>query len=261
MDDNIERLIGKISDSKHCVAFTGAGVSTLSGIQDFRGKNGLYVTNPATYQKMFDIDWFESDPGFYYQTAKDFIYGLDEKQPSIVHKVLADLEKRGRLKALITQNIDLLHQKAGSVNVIEIHGSPIVHYCMRCAGVRISFEEAVTVVKDGGLPRCQKCGRVLKPAITFFGEALPATALSKAVDEAQSADLMLVLGSSLTVNPAADLPRLVLSHGGELVIVNDMETYLDRRAILHFDNLAEVFTALALWADGYQGSLPIVRDL
>ncbi|MDR0785420.1 MAG: NAD-dependent deacetylase, partial [Treponema sp.] len=244
MDDKIKKLIDKISAAKHCVAFTGAGVSTLSGIQDFRGKNGLYTTNPATYQKMFDIAWFESDPSLYYQTAKDFIYGLDEKQPSIVHKVLADLEKQGKLKALITQNIDLLHQKAGSVNVIEIHGSPIIHYCMRCAGIRIGFEAVAVAVKSGDLPRCPKCNRVLKPTITFFGEALPADALSKAANEAQSADLMLVLGSSLTVNPAADLPRLALSRGGELVIVNDMETYLDRYAVLHFDSLAEVFDAL-----------------
>jgi NAD-dependent deacetylase len=247
MDDKIKKLIGKISAAKRCVAFTGAGVSTLSGIQDFRGKNGLYVTNHEMYQKMFDIDWFESDPSFYYRAAKDFIYGLDEKRPSIVHKVLANLEARGELKALITQNIDLLHQKAGSVKVIEVHGSPVVHYCMRCAGVRVGFEDAVAAVKSGDLPRCPKCDRVLKPAITFFGEAPPADALSKAVDEAQSADLMLVLGSSLTVNPAASLPRLVLSHGGELVIVNDMETYLDGYASLRFDDLAEVFDELALW--------------
>jgi NAD-dependent deacetylase len=244
MNDKIKKLIDKISAAKHCVAFTGAGVSTLSGIQDFRGKNGLYTTNPDIYQKMFDIDWFESDPSIYYQAAKDFIYGLDEKQPSIVHKVLADLERQGKLKALITQNIDLLHQKAGSVNVIEVHGSPIVHYCMRCAEVRVGFEEAAAVVKGGGLPRCPKCARVLKPTITFFGEALPADALSKAADEAQSADLMLVLGSSLTVNPAANIPRLALSRGGELVMVNDMETHLDRYAVLHFDSLADVFEAL-----------------
>ncbi|MDR0645312.1 MAG: NAD-dependent deacetylase [Treponema sp.] len=250
MDDKIEKLIDKISAAKHCVAFTGAGVSTLSGIQDFRGKNGLYTTNPAVYQKMFDIDWFESDPDFYYKAAKDFIYGLNEKQPSVVHNVLSDWEKRGRLKALITQNIDLLHQKAGSVNVIEVHGSPLVHYCMRCGGVRMSFEEAAAIVKGGGLPRCPKCGRALKPSITFFGEALPASALAKATAEAQSADVMLVLGSSLTVNPAASLPRLVLLHGGELVIVNDMETYLDRHAVLRFDNLAEVFGALALRMGG-----------
>jgi NAD-dependent deacetylase len=244
MDKQIERLISEITAAKRCTAFTGAGVSTLSGIQDFRGKNGLYTTNPEMYQKMFDIEWFEADPRVYYDAARDFIYGLDEKQPNVVHKVLAELEKRGILKALVTQNIDLLHQKAGSERVIEVHGSPAVHYCMRCAGVRVGFEEVAALVKRGEMPRCPKCDRVLKPAITFFGEALPADALAQAVDTAQASDLMLVLGSSLTVNPAASIPRLVLSHRGKIVVVNDMETHLDRYAMLHFDDLAEVFDAL-----------------
>jgi NAD-dependent deacetylase len=247
MDKQIERLISEISAAKYCAAFTGAGVSTLSGIQDFRGKNGLYTTNPEIYQKMFDIDWFETDPSFYYDAAKDFIYGLDGKKPSVVHKVLAELEKRGMLKALVTQNIDLLHQKAGSERVIEVHGSPTVHYCMRCAGVRVGFEEVAALVQRGEMPRCPKCNRVLKPAITFFGEVLPTDAFAEAGNVAQACDLMLVLGSSLTVRPAAGIPRLVLSHGGKIVLVNDMQTYLDRQALLRFDDLAEVFDALAEW--------------
>jgi len=161
-----------------------------------------------------------------------------------VHHILAELEKRGFLKALITQNIDLLHTKAGSKRVIEIHGSPKTHYCLRCAGVRMSFDEAAAIVHSGELPKCPKCGRVLKPAITFFGESLPIDALREATEEAQKSDLMLVLGTSLTVYPAASMPQYTLSRGGEIVIVNNMATPLDGRAVLHYDDLEEVFSAL-----------------
>jgi len=238
----IEELYNKITHSKHCTAFTGAGVSTLSGIRDFRGKNGLY--NDRDAEKIFDIDYFEEDPSFYYKAAASLIYNIDEKSPSVVHRVLAELEKRGFLKALITQNIDLLHQKAGSNHVIEVHGSPKIHYCLRCAGVRVPFEEAAAIVRAGELPKCPKCGRVLKPAITFFGESLPMDALREATDEAQKSDLMLVLGTTLTVNPAATMPRYTLANGGEIVIVNDMPTYLDNQALFRFDDLGEVFEGL-----------------
>jgi len=235
-------LFEKIKSSKYCTALTGAGVSTLSGIRDFRGKNGLY--NDFDAEKIFDINYFEEDPSFYYKASKELIYNIDEKSPSIVHCVLAELEKRGFLKALITQNIDLLHTKAGSSRVIEIHGSPKTHYCLRCAGVRMSFDEAAAIVRSGGLPKCPKCGRVLKPAITFFGESLPIDALREATGEAQKSDLMLVLGTSLTVYPAASMPQYTLSQGGEIVIVNNMATPLDGRAVLHYEDLGEVFNEL-----------------
>ena len=237
-----EKLFEKISGARHCTALTGAGVSTLSGIRDFRGKNGLY--NDLDAEKIFDIGYFEKDPTFYYKASGTFIYNIDEKQPSVVHNVLAELEKRGFLKALITQNIDLLHEKAGSSNVIEIHGSPKIHYCMRCPGIRMPFEEAKVIVLSGGFPKCPKCGKILKPAITFFGESLPADALREAAQEAQQSDLMLVLGTSLTVYPAASMPQYTLSQGGEIVIVNNMPTPLDSRAILHYDDLGEVFGGL-----------------
>jgi NAD-dependent deacetylase len=237
-----EELFEKIKRANHCTALTGAGVSTLSGIRDFRGKNGLY--NDQDAEKIFDIAYFEKDPSFYYKASASLIYDIDSKEPSAVHIVLAELEKRGLLKALVTQNIDLLHEKAGSVNVIEIHGSPKTHYCLRCSGVRMPFEEAAAIVRSGELPKCPKCGRVRKPAITFFGEMLPVDALREATNEAQKSDLMLVLGTSLTVFPAASMPQYTLSHGGEIVIVNNMPTPLDSRAALHFDDLSEVFEGL-----------------
>jgi NAD-dependent deacetylase len=238
----IEQLFDKISTTRYCVAFTGAGVSTLSGIRDFRGKNGLY--NDMDAEKMFDLAYFESDPSFYYSAAGDFIYNIDEKEPSAVHRVLAELEKRGYLKAVITQNIDLLHQKAGSQRVIEVHGSPAIHYCLHCGNIRMGFDEAAAIVKTGEMPRCPNCTRPLKPAITFFGESLPVEALRAANDEAAAASLMLVLGTSLTVFPASSLPRVTLSNGGEIIIVNNMPTPLDENAVLHFDDLGDVFTSL-----------------
>jgi NAD-dependent deacetylase len=240
--EDIKELFTLIKNAKHLVALTGAGVSTLSGIRDFRGKNGLY--NEMDAEKIFDISYFEKDPSFYYKMAGSFIYNLDEKKASIVHTVLGELEKRGYLKALITQNIDLLHQKGGSKNVIEIHGSPAVHYCLRCAGIRVSYEEAAAVVRKGEMPKCPKCGRVIKPAITFFGEALPADALKQAITESQDADLMLVLGTSLTVFPAAGIPQYTLRNGGKIVIVNNMPTPLDGRALLRFDDLGSLFEEL-----------------
>jgi NAD-dependent deacetylase len=242
MNTEITALFEKIMAAKYCVALTGAGVSTLSGIRDFRGKNGLY--NDIDAEMLFDLAYFEHDPAYYYKTAGAFIYNVDEKEASVVHTCLAELEKRGALKALITQNIDLLHQKGGSSRVIEVHGSPSIHYCLRCAGIRLPFAEAAAIVKQGGLPRCPRCNRVLKPAITFFGEALPIAALREAEDAAQKADLMLVLGTSLTVHPAAGLPRTTLNSGGEVVIVNNMPTPLDRYAVMRFSELQSVFEGL-----------------
>ena len=242
-NENIDALCAALEESKHCVAFTGAGISTLSGIRDFRGKDGIYTTGGADAERMFDIDVFLSDPTVYYRAARDFIYNLDEKEPSIVHTALALLEERGILHAVITQNIDLLHQKAGSKKVIEVHGSPTVHECLSC-GFTLGFEEAAKVVRSGGIPECPKCKKPLKPCITFFGEALPARAIHEAEREATQADLLLVLGSSLTVYPAAALPGLTLRHGGRIVIVNNQPTSYDGMAFLHFSDLGSVFAAI-----------------
>jgi NAD-dependent deacetylase len=258
---SINALYEMISRARYCVALTGAGVSTPSGIRDFRGKNGLYKEKDA--KKLFDINYFTQDPSFYYKAARSFIYNLDEKRASIVHVALGKLEALGFVKAVITQNIDLLHQKGGSRRVIEIHGSPAVHYCRRCSNLRevedlaasrgegkpeggdlMGFGEAAALVRSGQLPRCGKCGEVLKPAITFFGENLPVRALEEAEKAAGEADLMLVLGTSLTVYPAAALPEVTLRSGGRIVIVNNMETPLDRSAVLKFDDLETVFQAL-----------------
>ncbi|MDR2500869.1 MAG: NAD-dependent deacetylase [Treponema sp.] len=257
----INKLAGLIAGARHGIALTGAGVSTLSGIRDFRGKNGLYKEMNA--EKIFDIDYFFQDPSFYYQAARSFIYNLPEKEASIVHTTLGALEERGCLKGVITQNIDLLHQKGGSRRVIEVHGSPSVHYCRRCSDPGevealsiakpsgalnrddlMGIDEVIPIVKAGEMPRCKRCQTVLKPAITFFGENLPYRALREAQNAARSADLMLVLGTSLTVHPAAGIPEITLRSGGRIVIVNNMATPLDSGAAMRFDELEPVFSAL-----------------
>ena len=237
----MKEIIDFIKDAKYLIAFTGAGVSVLSGIKDFRGKNGLYKTMNA--EKIFDLDVFKHDPSFYYENTKEFIYGLDEKEPAVTHRVLAKLEKAGYIKALITQNIDMLHQKAGSKNVIELHGSAKVHYCLNC-GMETSEDRVFEVARCGQVPRCSSCNGVLKPRITFFGEALPMNALNEATQEARKADAIMVLGSSLTVYPAAALPSYVVEHGGKLMIVNDMATPYDFYASLKYKDLATVFNYL-----------------
>jgi NAD-dependent deacetylase len=273
---DVHLLFEKISRARHCVALTGAGVSVLSGLPDFRGRGGLYggveaeldtfikeepdlpaaiipafrsffmelsrTGSEPSPEDLFDIECFERDPSFFYRAAGSLVYA--EWEPSLVHKTLAVLEDRGRLKAVITQNIDGLHQKAGSRRVIEVHGSPRIHYCLRCAGIRMDFAEAAALVRAGNMPRCPRCGRVLKPGITFFGERLPMEAVKTAGAEAWDADLMLILGTTLRAAPAADLPRTTLRRGGELVIVNNMSTPLDGSAALHFDDLGQVFEGL-----------------
>ncbi len=241
---DLEKLETLIRESRFCTAFTGAGVSTLAGIADFRGKGGLYTRQDIDADRIFDIDYFRRDPSYFYLKSRDFIYNLDEKTPAIVHSELARLERLGILKGIITQNIDLLHQKAGSRKVVELHGTPSVHHCLSC-GKKWDFSEIAILVRDRIVPRCDSCGGTIKPDVTFFGEMLPAGALEEGFRLASESDLMLVLGSTLLVQPAATVPLYTLRNGGKVVIVNNMETPLDCRASLIFDDLEEVFNFLA----------------
>ena len=238
----MDRFVKLLKESKHAVALTGAGISTLSGIKDFRGKDGLYKQKNA--DKIFDIDWFYRDPSIYYTEAKDFLYNMQDVSPSIVHLELARLEAKGIIKAVITQNIDVLHQKAGSRKVLELHGSLGKHRCTKCSTV-ISFDEVAKIVNNNQVPYCSRCKAVFKPDVVFFGESLPVDVLTEAVSEASRADLCIVLGSTLVVNPAAMIPNYTLQNNGKIVIVNNMETHLDRRAALRYEDLGEVFNYLS----------------
>ena len=241
----MERLVKAIEEAKCVVAMTGAGVSTLCGIPDFRGPQGLYKNPDA--ERIFDIDWFDRDPKVYYRGCRELVYG----QPGPVHHALKRLEDAGKLDGIITQNIDMLHQKAGSSRVYEVHGSPIVHHCRRC-GAAATFGEVMAMIEANGgadalgdpyVPRC-KCGGVFKPDITFFGESLPEEAFRRSQELAIRADVMLVLGTSLTVFPAAGLPRLTLQKKGKVFIVNAQPTPLDDYAAARYPDLLEFAEAV-----------------
>ena len=239
MEDMLYTLIRK---ARRCIALTGAGISTLSGIPDFRGPRGLYQRSDIEANKLFDLQYFIADPAYYYHHAAKLFYATQDYSPSVVHTVLAMLEHKGLLKAVITQNIDLLHHKAGSRRVLELHGSPLRHHCLQC-NREYPLEVILPEAQAGRTPRCT-CGGTIKPDIVFFGEALPADILDQAQDEAARADLMLVLGSSLTVYPAAALPLVTLHNGGAVAIVNASPTPLDEMAIWHATDLAQTFTPL-----------------
>ncbi len=231
-------IIEFIKESQYCVALTGAGISTLSGIPDFRGKTGIY--NQYDINKIFDYNTFLSDPSYYYQAAKGFIYNIEHRKPNIVHLELSRLENSGFLKAIITQNIDLLHSKAGSKRVIELHGSPKTHTCLNC-GKKYDYKVIASIVHHDQIPMCEFCNGQIKPDIIFFGESLDPLSLQQAVDECSKADLILALGTSLVVQPAASLPLYSLENGGSLVIVNKMQTPLDEIAAGRYPDLEIVF--------------------
>ncbi len=242
----MQTLIAKLKNARRVAVFTGAGVSTLCGIPDFRGPQGLYRQPDA--ERLFDIDWFRRDPSVYYKGCMELVYGLRRFKPGPVHHAVARLEQAGTVKGVITQNIDMLHQKAGSRTVYEVHGSPLLHHCFGC-GREKSFEEICVLLESSPVPRCERCGEAYKPDITFFGEMLPEKAFSDAMALAQKSDLMLVLGSSLTVHPAASIPPLTVRAGGELVIINAQPTPLDRDATLLYPDLAAFAEAvLDAWA-------------
>ncbi len=241
-ENNIEQLWELMSSAKHCVVLTGAGISTLSGIPDFRGVGGLYNRKDIDANRLFDIHAFRADPSYYYKHALDFLYAK-AAIPNIVHEVLAKLEKLGIVKAIITQNVDILHQKAGSEQVFELHGSPMIHTCLSCAK-EYDFDTVLTMLNEQEVPHCPSCNGVLKPNIVFFGESLPIHALSMSEMHAQKTDLLLVLGTSLTVFPAADIPRIALSNGSKLAIINASPTYIDNGASYKSNDLGDAFSKL-----------------
>ena len=229
-------LVDAIERAETVVFFTGAGVSTLCGIPDFRGPNGIYRDPNAA--RMFDIDLFDEDPSFFYRMADTLVYGGADIQPGPVHQALVKLQKAGKCAGVITQNIDGLHERAGSSPVYAVHGTAAHHHCRRC-GDEKSFDEiqALRAGVPGAVPHCAKCGGVYKPDITLFGEMLPEEAFEGAISLASRADLIVVLGSSLTVQPAATIPHYTLRNSGKMAIVNRGETPSDRLAFFRAEDL------------------------
>jgi NAD-dependent deacetylase len=212
-----------------CVVLTGAGISTESGIPDFRSPTGLWAQfDPMEYGT---IEAFRSDPEKVWRFYAPRISMLTEAEPNPAHHALAELERLGFVRAVVTQNIDLLHARAGSRDVVEVHGSIRASTCPQCDASH-SLERVLALLEERPeeAPRCASCAGVLKPDVVFFGELLPERAMEQAHALAASAGLMLVVGSSLEVFPVAGLPQLTLNAGGELAIVNLGPTPFDGRA-------------------------------
>ncbi len=228
----LQTSAGLLRSARHAVVFTGAGLSTHSGLPDFRS-HGTGLWEKYNPMEVASLGVFQSHPERFYDWVRPLIHGAWNAQPNPAHIALAQLESAGYIKALITQNIDNLHQKAGSQNVYEVHGSLRTVTCSHCHETYLSdqFQKQLEDTQNPGLlPRCPKCERVLKPDITLFGESLPYDTWQDAEEHCRQADVILVAGSSLEVWPAAALPELAVDHGAHLVINNLTPTFLDRRA-------------------------------
>ncbi|MBE6380324.1 MAG: NAD-dependent deacetylase [Lentisphaerae bacterium] len=246
MSKSIESFYEALAGADKVMVLTGAGISTLSGIPDFRGAMGCYQNkwHGMEVEEILSLPCFKKHPEYFYEWAQTFVYGVGDYEPNIVHKTLAAWEQRNLICRTYTQNIDILHQHAGSRRLYELHGSPAHHHCMQC-GEYFDYDFVAPLVHAGTLPRCSQCGGVIKPDIVFYGENLNRELLEQAFNDFASADLALVLGSSLTVNPAAVLPQYTLRSGGKLAIVNMQPTNLDRFASWKFDDLRLTFEELA----------------
>ena len=234
----LETLKQWVTESENIVFFGGAGVSTESGIPDFRSVDGLYNQQfEYSPETIISHSFYERDPEYFFRFYREKMLPLGFA-PNITHRVLARWEEEGRLSAVVTQNIDGLHQKAGSQTVFELHGSVLRNYCTRCR----KFHSAEFVKNAPGVPRCS-CGGIVKPDVVLYEEALNDETVEGAVSAISDADLLIVAGTSLTVYPAAGLIRY---YGGDrLVLINRDPTPYDSRADLVFhDSLGEIFSRL-----------------
>ena len=239
----VDGLAALIRRRQPCVVLTGAGVSTESGIPDFRSPAGLWAQfDPLEYGS---IEAFRRDPLKVWSFYKPRVAMLTEAEPNAAHLALAELERLGFVEAIVTQNIDLLHERAGSREVVEVHGSIRTATCPGC-GERYALRRVLELLAQADAPACPACGALLKPDVVFFGELLPAEAIERAFALARRAGLLLVVGSALEVHPVAGLPLETLGAGGELAIVNRGPTPYDAQATLRVDGSAgEVLRAVA----------------
>jgi NAD-dependent deacetylase len=230
IDETIEKLAQLIRENQPCVVLTGAGVSTESGVPDFRSPTGMWAEfDPLEYAT---LGAFERQPDKVWRFYAPRFAMLTEAEPNAAHVALAELERLGLVRAVVTQNIDLLHERAGSRDVVEVHGSIRTSSCLSC-GARYELAEVVPLLEAGdGAPACPACGAILKPDVVFFDELLPEGALERAQALAEEARLLLVVGSSLEVHPVADLPNATLAAGGQVAVVNRAATWVDGRAAL-----------------------------
>lgn len=229
-----EECAKKIKQSRSLVVLSGAGISTAAGIPDFRGPQGLYVTRRYDPEKVFEIDWFDHNPEYFYQFSSDFVSAAAQIKPTFSHDFLVRMEDSGILAGIVTQNIDLLHHLAGNKNIIELHGS---YNSATCRGCHAHFkdlsyswwQQAMQSSSTSPVARCPKCQNILKPDIVFFGEMVSQfTAAESLISEC---DLLLVLGSSLQVAPASHLPYTTAA---ETVVINQGEVMLEPASNRYF---------------------------
>ena len=242
-DPAIDCLAALVRERQPVVALTGAGASTASGIPDFRSPTGWWARfDPQVYSS---LQAFRSDPERIWEFHGPRLRVLAEARPNPVHEALARLEQAGLLAAVVTQNIDMLHGKAGSREVIEVHGSVRTSSCPGCSR-RYPLDEVLALVETHGAPPCPACGRILKPDVVFFGELLPVAAIDRATALARGAGLLLVIGSSLQVWPVAELPAIAKAHGAAVAIVNAGPMSFDAQADLRLGgDAAATLAALA----------------
>jgi NAD-dependent deacetylase len=231
-------LAALIRERQPCVVLTGAGVSTESGIPDFRGGSGIWATVDPF--EVASIDAFRRDPARVWSFYRERIHMLRDAQPNAAHHAIAELERQGLVQAVVTQNIDTLHSRAGSADVVEVHGSIRSAQCLACLWTEPA-DGVLAQLAESDVPACPRCGAVLKPGVVLFGELLPGAALERATQLARGAQLVLVVGSSLEVWPVAGLPLEARAYA----IVNRGPTALDERALLKLDAPAgETLTAV-----------------
>lgn len=235
--DNIKELSEILKNSDNIVFFGGAGVSTASGIPDFRSSDGLYsmkLNKRFSPEEAVSHSFFVNYPEEFYDFYKTHLIYTDAK-PNKCHEALYELEKMGKLKAIVTQNIDGLHQKAGSSKVYELHGSVLRNYCVKCR----EFYDEKYVVSSKGIPVCEKCGGIVKPDVVLYEEGLDELVISGAVSAISAADTLIIGGTSLVVYPAAGLIRYF--RGNNLILINKSHTSADSNAdmVIH-DSIEKV---------------------
>jgi NAD-dependent deacetylase len=247
--EGLEEAGRLVAVARSGVAFTGAGISAESGIRTFRGENGLWKQYDPV--KTSTLSHFLEDPVYYWTVSRERWHTYREARPNPGHLALAELEAAGRLAAVVTQNTDGLHREAGSRHLIELHGNGRTVRCLDCGASepRADVQARLDVEMP---PRCRTCAGIhIKPAVVFFGEPLPPGVVGEALRLAVECDLMLVVGSSLAVRPAADVPLLALRRGTPLVIVNDEPTPLDELAtVVLRGRSGEILPEIRRLADG-----------
>lgn len=234
-----------LRETRRAVVLTGAGISTPSGIPDFRSEGtGLWSRDEPL--EAASLITFRTSPEKFFNWFRPLAGRIYNAQPNSAHRALADLERAGRVQTIVTQNIDALHQKAGSRRVIETHGTIRTLSCTQCYHQVESGPYLQPLVDAGEMPRCPSCRAVLKPDVILFGEQLPQSAWLEAQRAARECDLMLVAGSSLEVLPVAGLPMQALDRGAHLIIINNTPTYLNVRADVNIlEDVAHILPAIA----------------